>query len=439
MSEPFENKEQQRVPTVSAMLPSGDIVELVYEPSTRRTLLAVGSASGTALHESIDLPGGERLVPWNAENNLIKHEVVLLPAKPEEFGAVARLVAEIDAYLYRYVDLSEAFRRIAGYYILLSWVYDAFNELPYLRLRGDYGSGKTRALIVIGSLCHKAFIASGASTVSPIFHILDRFRGTLILDEADFRFSDEKAELSKILNNGNVRGIPVLRTMMTPKKEFDPRAFNVYGPKIVAMRRSFDDTALESRFITEDMGERPLRPDIPINLPAAQKEEARTLRNKLLSYRMRFLAKITVDDSLVDPRLSPRLNQILVPLLSIVDDAELRTHIREAVRHVEDDLATERAASTEAHLVEVIVSLRNGERSIPVADITRAFIERFGVDYDRPITNRYVGSLVRKRLRFKTYKTDGVYVLAMGDDAKLAALCARYGVQLSPVRLESGT
>ena len=439
MSEPFENKEQQRVPTVSAMLPSGDIVELVYEPSTRRTLLAVGSASGTALHESIDLPGGERLVPWNAENNLIKHEVVLLPAKPEEFGAVARLVAEIDAYLYRYVDLSEAFRRIAGYYILLSWVYDAFNELPYLRLRGDYGSGKTRALIVIGSLCHKAFIASGASTVSPIFHILDRFRGTLILDEADFRFSDEKAELSKILNNGNVRGIPVLRTMMTPKKEFDPRAFNVYGPKIVAMRRSFDDTALESRFITEDMGERPLRPDIPINLPAAQKEEARTLRNKLLSYRMRFLAKITVDDSLVDPRLSPRLNQILVPLLSIVDDAELRTHIREAVRHVEDDLATKRAASTEAHLVEVIVSLRNGERSIPVADITRAFIERFGVDYDRPITNRYVGSLVRKRLRFKTYKTDGVYVLAMGDDAKLAALCARYGVQLSPVRLESGT
>jgi hypothetical protein len=58
------------------------------------------------------------------------------------------------------------FRKIATYYILLTWVYDAFNELPYLRLRGDFGSGKTRALIVIGSLCYKSFFASGASTVS---------------------------------------------------------------------------------------------------------------------------------------------------------------------------------------------------------------------------------------------------------------------------------
>ena len=103
---------------------------------------------------------------------------------------------------------------MATYYVLLTWLYDAFNELPYLRLRGDYGSGKTRALLILGSLCYKGFFASGASTVSPIFHTLDAFRGTLIFDEADFRFSDERAEVVKILNNGNVRGLPVLRTMM---------------------------------------------------------------------------------------------------------------------------------------------------------------------------------------------------------------------------------
>jgi hypothetical protein len=71
-----------------------------------------------------------------------------------------------------------------------------------------YGSGKTRALLVLGSLCYKSFFASGASTVSPIFHTLDAFRGTLIFDEADFRFSDERAEVVKILNNGNVSGLP---------------------------------------------------------------------------------------------------------------------------------------------------------------------------------------------------------------------------------------
>lgn len=58
--------------------------------------------------------------------------------------------------------------------------------------------------------------------MSPIFHTLDAFRGTLIFDEADFRFSDERAEIVKILNNGNVRGVPVLRTMMNRQREFNP-------------------------------------------------------------------------------------------------------------------------------------------------------------------------------------------------------------------------
>src|SRR3546814_8513070 len=44
-----------------------------------------------------------------------------------------------------------------------------------------YGSGKTRFLLVIGALAYKAFFGSGASTVSPLFHIQDAFRGTLAL------------------------------------------------------------------------------------------------------------------------------------------------------------------------------------------------------------------------------------------------------------------
>ena len=47
------------------------------------------------------------------------------------------LVADIQAFLYRYVDLSPLFAKIASYYVLLTWVHDAFNEVPYLRLRGE--------------------------------------------------------------------------------------------------------------------------------------------------------------------------------------------------------------------------------------------------------------------------------------------------------------
>src|SRR6266581_4718912 len=76
------------------------------------------------------------------------------------------------------------------------------------------------------------------------------------------------------------------------------------------------------------MGSRQLRPDIPINLPDTFKEEARELRNKLLLYRFHRRAEIKLDSSLVDPRLEPRLNQILLPLLSVASDEGVRADLR---------------------------------------------------------------------------------------------------------------
>ena len=157
-----------------------------------------------SVHEELVVES-ERLVPFSPHNNIIRNNVVLLPSGPAEYGTKDDLVEEIRRYLHRYLDVSPAFEDVAAYYVLFSWLYDAFNEAPYIRFQGDYGTGKTRALLVVGSVCYKPFFASGASTVSPIFHILDAFRGTLILDEADFRFSDEKAEIVKVLNNGNRR------------------------------------------------------------------------------------------------------------------------------------------------------------------------------------------------------------------------------------------
>jgi len=425
-----QENEKRRVSTVSRCLANRKIVELVYSADEKCTKLAIFENGEFSLVDELKLETGDTLIPVRASNNLIKHGAVVLAEKPQPYGSVAELIASIREYLHRYVDLSERFQRIAGYYILLTWVYDAFNELPYLRLRGDFGSGKTRALIVIGSLCYKAFFASGASTVSPIFHTLDTFRGTLIFDEADFRFSDEKSELVKIFNNGNAKGFPVLRTAVTVKKEFDPRAFNVFGPKIVAMRRSFEDQALESRFLTEEMGQRSLRDDIPINLPDAQKEEARSLRNRLLMYRFQSLERIRVDESLVDSSLSPRLNQILVPLLSIIDDEQLREEVRDSVKSFDQDLYAERSASAEAGILEILaeILLEPDRASIPVSEVTAVFVGRFGQEYDRPVTNRFIGGILRKRLRLSTYKSHGIYVVPAAEKPKVDQLCIRYGV-----------
>ncbi|WP_293004952.1 hypothetical protein [Nitrosomonas sp.] len=415
---------------VSEYFLSGVIIETVYDANTKQTSLAYLKNGQVTVAASYKTPEEGKLEPIPASNNLIKHGALIFAEKPASYQSVAKLITDVQIYIYRYVDISDHFRKIASYYILLTWVYDAFNELPYLRLRGDFGSGKTRALFVIGSLCNKAFFASGASTVSPIFHTLDTFRGTLIFDEADFRFSDEKNELVKIFNNGNVRGFPILRTAITTQREFDPRAFNVYGPKIVAMRKSFDDPALESRFLTEEMGQSSLRRDIPINLPDIQKIEAVALRNQLLMYRFTMLTTIKINESLIDPSLSPRLNQILIPLLSIIEDEKLREEIRVTVRSFDQKLYAERSSSIEAGVLEVLKDLyqQGKENSIPVSEVTTIFTERFSAEYERPITARIIGGVLRKRLRLVTYKSHGVYVLPATEKTKVDELCIRYGV-----------
>ena len=284
---PKPEAQPKRKPTVSTILPDARLVELIHDEPKKATAFAIWNGRDCTIETQIDRGDGTTLVPYSASNNLLTNRVVLLPEHPEEYGTEAELVAELRAFIHRYVDVSPRFERIAAFYVLFSWVYDAFNELPYLRLRGDYGSGKTRFLLTVGSLCYKPIFASGASTVAPIFHTLDAFGGTLLLDEADFRFSDEKSDLVKILNCGTVKGTPVLRCETKNGKEFNPRAFRVFGPKIVAMRSHYDDRALESRFLTENTGGRTLRADIPINLPNGHAEEARRLRNKLLLYRFR--------------------------------------------------------------------------------------------------------------------------------------------------------
>lgn len=417
-------------PAVSWRDDDGRLAELVYEPASKATAFALWNGEAWTVVDHVDLPSGDRLVPYSPKNNLIKNEAVVLPSEPAEYGSERELADEIGAFIHCYVDLSPAFERIASYYVLLTWLYDAFKELPYLRFQGDYGTGKTRALLTVGSICYKAFFASGASTVSPIFHILDAFRGTLVLDEADFRFSDEKAEIVKILNNGTVDGMPVLRTVQDRQKEFNPRAFKVFGPKIVSMRGSYEDKALESRFLTEGMGARGLRSDIPINVPERQRDEARLLRNKLLLFRFRNRGRARLDPSLVNPLLEPRLNQILVPLLSIVSDGELRDRITEAAAESQRALISDRSQSAEAQVLEILAELMNrGAPVTPLGEIATTLSERYGGEFERPISSRWIGSVIRRRLGLRTYKRNGVFVVPLTEKPKVDQLCRRYGLE----------
>jgi hypothetical protein len=167
------DKKARMIPTVSAVFNNGSILEMVYQPTEKHSAFVLWRDGEWSTETGFNANPFQRWVPYSPHNNRIKNEVVLLPSEPEEYGSEDLLLDEIQSFIHPYVDVSPLFEKIASYYVLFSWVYDSFNELPYLRLRGDPGSGKTRFLLTVGSLCYKPIFASGASTVSPLFRILD--------------------------------------------------------------------------------------------------------------------------------------------------------------------------------------------------------------------------------------------------------------------------
>ena len=202
----------------------------------------------------------------------------------------------------------------------------------------------------------------------------------------------------------------------------------MYGPKLIATRGFFKDRALESRCLTEETGGRPLRDDIPISLPQSFKDEAQTLRNKLLLYRFRnFRARKPIAD-LADRAIEPRLNQIFLPLLSVVSDAKDREELRALARRYHGEMIAERGMDLEAQFLEVIRELRQSERTLSVKDITSWLVDRHGEDYERRITTRWVGSVIRRKLHLVTCKSHGNYVIPAEELSKLDRLYARYGI-----------
>ena len=85
------------------------------------------------------------------------------------------------------------------------------------------------------------FLASPA----PVFRLVHRFGGTLIIDEIELNKRDSRNEdFKEILRAGKDSGGRVFRC---DKNNYDVKGFKAFGPKIIGSREASDDSALESR------------------------------------------------------------------------------------------------------------------------------------------------------------------------------------------------
>ncbi len=394
------------------------------------TFLAFNTATGERKFAPFLKLEDEIIEPIKGED--VELGAVKLPSGVEEYGDTLTLLAEIEAHIHRYLDVSPNYLKFAAYYILLSWLYDRFHTLPYLRALGDTGCGKSRFLDVIGGLCYKPISASGCVTPAPIYRMLRKWQGTLVLDEADMKNSDEYNEVVTILNCGFERGRPVIRaTKDNPDKV---QILPVYGPKVFATRRRFRDAALEARCLTEIM-EETSRDDIPPVLGKKFFDEQQKLRNKLLLFRVRNYFKIDPEAgaALNLGDIEPRLRQISEAFVSLfANEPKVLESYRQFIQAHQKELIEQRAATPTGRVVESLFNLieydtletfethETGERVLLISanDIAR----RIDMDY------RTVGSILKGLgLRTKPVKVSGgVKRCIIYDENKLKIIKRRY-------------
>jgi hypothetical protein len=133
----------------------------------------------------------------------------------------------------------------------------------------------------------------------------------------------------------------------------------------------------------------------------------------------------------VDRTIEPRLNQIFVPLLSIIEDPEAIEDLRELARRYNKEMIADRGMDMEAQILEIIrdmLSSPYGESRLPLKDITSWFVDRHGMDYERKVTSKWIGTIIRKKLNLKTQKSHGAYLIPLSEEPKLDRLYEKYGI-----------
>lgn len=369
----------------------------------------------------------KRYIP--PQNSLAFSGTLLLPSFPSEYGSMSQLVENIRSFIYAYLEIPPDYLLIASYYVILSWMYDCFETIPYLRARGEYGTGKSRFLKVIGSLCYRPCFAGGSSTCSPIFRLIQLYGGmTLVLDEADFSFSGADAEIVKILNTGYSKGMPVLRTEGDRVRV--PTAYNTYGPKILATRKDFEDLALESRCLTNYMLPK-VRTDIPLHLPKDFDRVSRDLRNQLLMFRLEHYGEYEVDERRVVEGIEPRVNQVLLPLFALADTDEMRLELVEYAKKHAKTQVENRAESIEGVVLTVMLEMSAQNQFILVKDLARKInVLRSKDDGERMVSPAWIGKINKTSFSFETRRVNGVTQILWNE--KLGReLCGRFGVKLN--------
>ena len=417
---------------------------------------------------------GKRLVPMVDDN--IRYGTVLLPSDLGPLKDTRELLGKIEFFLKRYFLLDNPLHyKFGALYSIFTWVYDAFDQLLYLRARGGPGTGKSELMLRLGLVCYRMMITSGVSSLAGFKGLANVYKGTLFIDEVDNLLKEDHGEMRALLNVRAMKKQARVITMMEVLRAdgthgFSPATTFVYGPTLMTMYGAFKDPGTESRCMTFDLAEKEaielMNAGIePGYIPPELEIEATLLRNQLLHWRLKHWLpsiELTQDDrkkyKLMDPLVSSRINQIMRPLkvLAIYQkDKDLLDDLMKLGQANYEDEITRRAGSFEAIIFRALQAADEREEYAKyvytgklgilgevryilykdLAVIANEIIDAENIsdsveksDKDKGVKSNTVGTICRDAFRMPVGRTGNGWAVVL-DKAKIEIGKLRFGIK----------
>lgn len=142
------------------------------------------------------------------------------------------LLCAVDARLRQHIAADDAIFTAATLWVGFAWTHDAFVHSPILLVTSkEPNSGKTTLVELLKFLVPRG-LSTTEITAAALYRVIEHWRPTLIVDEADVIFK-QNDELRAVINSGWTRGSGVIRC--TPET-LEPEHFSTFGPKMIGMK-----------------------------------------------------------------------------------------------------------------------------------------------------------------------------------------------------------
>jgi hypothetical protein len=334
---------------------------------------------------------------------------------------LALLLDEVEAFVRRYIILSEHQTAAVALWIAHTHAIDAAEVTPYVAVTSpERRAGKTRLLEVLASVVRAPILTTSISP-SALFRAVDGNVRTVLFDEVDTVFSRREGneDLRALLNAGFARGAQVHRSEPVGKT-FVERSFDVFSAKALAAIGHLPET-VSDRSVHIRMQRKTALEKVERFRRRLVREEADRLQAALASWAAEAAEGLAEAWPPLPDDLDDRAQDAWEPLLAIADAAGhgWGGRARTAALTLTAEKDSEETTGI-LLLVHIFEAFGDRER-MPTAELLAALVER----EDGPWAAWWGDAVDAGRTK--------------GPASRLAKMLKPFGIEPKVIRTEFGT